>query len=341
MTKTYFVGVDLGGRKVAIDIWDSVRKVFLRTTLREFPSRGAEGTQQCIEAMVDAIYNTLAEFEINLDQVAAFGLGTPGPVKGGVIAAKGATNFGNAQWANFDVRSALEEAVGVDVYYGNDANLAAFYGHQRCFLDSASGYSSISSLIGTGNGCGAVVKGRLVDGDRGMGMEGGHVFLPAHLFAPQGLWQPRCMCGNVSDLESFCSFTGLKLNLLPFFLPQFPEHSLSGKSIEEAAPLLKNYDPSSDGLAAAVFGLQAKALAYYFNLMVTSYDPSVLLIGGGLLENTPAFNAWFFDKVREQYQLLAREEQRKIPIVAIPDGDMAGARGAALLAYQEYQLTCN
>jgi glucokinase len=344
MRKRYVVGIDLGARKVLVVVWDTEGNVFLRSETKTYPSQGRSGPGACVASIVAAMFTTMVEHSITADQIVAVGLGSMGPAMNGVIAEKGAANFGHPDWAGFDLRGSLQESIsGIPVYYGNDANVAAYYGHMMHFGNEAEKYSSVASIIGTGNGDGAVEKGRLVDGDRGMGVEGGHLYLPTHLFAPRGLCRAPCSCGKVSDLESLCSYIGMETNVLPYFLKKFPKHALNHMPINEAAPRLLALDPHTDALCAAAFGLQAKALAYFFDSMIVTFDPSVCFIGGGMMdgENKAVFNPWFIEQVSKTLRTLLREEQRDTPIVVVPDGNLAGARGAALLAVKQHQLTLN
>jgi hypothetical protein len=63
--------------------------------------------------------------------------------------------------------------------------------------------------------------------------------------------------------------------------------------------------------------------------MINTFDPDGLIVGGGALETGEAFQRWFLHEVRagmpEQ-----RQEQVDIPIHIMPNGDTAGARGAAI-----------
>jgi predicted NBD/HSP70 family sugar kinase len=65
--------------------------------------------------------------------------------------------------------------------------------------------------------------------------------------------------------------------------------------------------------------------------MINTFDPDALIIGGGALETTLDFQRWFIDEVRAGMPT-QREEQVGIPIHVMPNGDTAGARGAAIEA---------
>jgi glucokinase len=76
---------------------------------------------------------------------------------------------------------------------------------------------------------------------------------------------------------------------------------------------------------------EARALGLFFDLMIHTFDPDALIVGGGVVETSPEFQRWFMDEIRIGMRL-QREEQADIPIHVMPNGDIAGARGAALEA---------
>ena len=100
----------------------------------------------------------------------------------------------------------------------------------------------------------------------------------------------------------------------------------------EAAKLVRGYGDSEDPLALEVFGQQAMALGRLFTIASNFIDPSAYFVGGGVVEASPKFREWFLARVRENTSL--RQEQLEVATFAlIPDLDMAGARGAALAAF--------
>ena len=65
--------------------------------------------------------------------------------------------------------------------------------------------------------------------------------------------------------------------------------------------------------------------------MINTFDPDALIVGGGVVETSPEFQRWFMNEIRIGMGA-QREEQADIPIHVMPNGDTAGARGAALEA---------
>ncbi|MGC1491008.1 MAG: hypothetical protein WA798_06505, partial [Candidatus Acidiferrum sp.] len=76
---------------------------------------------------------------------------------------------------------------------------------------------------------------------------------------------------------------------------------------------------------------QARALGLFFDEMMNTFDPDAFIVGGGALETSQEFQKWFMNEIRAGMPN-QREEQAGIPIYVIPNGDTAGARGAAIEA---------
>ena len=77
--------------------------------------------------------------------------------------------------------------------------------------------------------------------------------------------------------------------------------------------------------------MQAHALGLFFDEMVNTFDPDAFIVGGGALETEKEFQDWFIAEIRAAMPT-QREEQAGIPIYVMPNGDTAGARGAAIEA---------
>jgi glucokinase len=325
------VGLDNGGTCNNATVLDRSGR-FLVDRLVETPSRVLEGPEVAVKALVEALEEVLTLTGVSRESVRAVGLDTPGPASAdGVISSKGATNFSESAWHGFDVRGALQDALGLPVVYNNDGNAAALYAHHACFGAEAARRSSISVIVGTGLGGGVVEAGQVVKGAAGMAGELGHVHIPLQGLLGEGQPLPVCNCGFVGDAESVASLTGIEKNLLPYWLRKFEGHELAALPIGKAAKLLRDLATDGDELARKVFEQQAMALGRLFTIASNFTDPSAYFVGGGVVEAAPRFRDWFLTRVRAHTQL--REEQvRAATFALVPDLDMAGARGAALAA---------
>jgi len=323
-------GVDLGGTAINYTIVDAEER-FLIEGLCEYPALSTLGPDVCLRQIEEGLNIAVEKAGVNSKDVVAVGLDTPGPASSsGVLSARGSTNFVHPDWAGFDIREKLESRLGRPVTYLNDGNAGALWGHFTIF-GAESRETSISAVIGTGLGGGVIVDGNVVKGRMGFGGELGHVLIPYQSIAGTEGLTPECNCGRTGDLESLCSLTAITKTLLPYFLVRHPDHDLARLDVKAAAKLVRGMAEKGDSLCRDIFRVQAHALGLFFDEMVNTFDPDALIIGGGALETGADFQRWFIAETRAGMPG-QREEQAAIPIHVMPNGDTAGARGAAIEA---------
>jgi glucokinase len=326
-------GVDLGGTAVNYTFLNG-KEQFLIEQLCEYPARSKEGPAICLQQIAQGLKIAAKNAGVQLADVAVVGLGTPGPASAtGVLSAKGSTNFVHRNWAGFDIRQNLEVLLGKPVTYLNDGNAGALWGHFVLFGASTRA-TSISTIIGTGLGGGVIADGNVVKGRKGYGGELGHVLVPYQSIEEIRGIKPECNCGRFGDLESLCSLTAIEQCLLPFFLHHHPGHELAAMGdLHRSAKLVRGLAENGDEMCKKIFRVQARALGLFFDAMINTFDPDALIVGGGALETGKEFQHWFLDEIRAAMPS-QREEQADIPIYVMPNGDTAGARGAAIEALQ-------
>jgi glucokinase len=321
-------GVDLGGTAVNYTFIDA-REHFLIEDLCEHPARSREGPDVCLGQIAEGLKVAADKAGVTLADIVAVGLDTPGPASAtGVFSAKGSTNFVHPNWAGFDIREGLERHLGKPVTYLNDGNAGALWGHFVLF-GTNNWMTSISAIIGTGLGGGIIAEGKVIKGRKGFGGELGHVLIPyQQIRGIEGL-HPDCNCGRIGDLEALCSLTAITRSLLPFFLKQYPDHELAGKL--DGSKQVRGMAEAGDAMCREIFRVQANALGLLFDEMINTFDPDALIVGGGAIETSNEFRNWFIDEIRAGMPG-QRSEQADIPIHIMPNGDTAGARGAAIEA---------
>ena len=286
----------------------------------------------CLQQIADGLEIAAGCAGISVADIVVVGLDTPGPASSaGVLSARGSTNFVHPDWAGFDIRDGLATKLGKPVTYLNDGNAGALWGHFAIF-GTGGPSTSISTIIGTGLGGGVIVGGNVVKGRKGFGGELGHVLIPYQSIASAPGIVPHCNCGRVGDLESLCSLTAIGRTLLPYFLAKNPGHELAKEpDLQQAARRVRGMAERGDALSRDVFRVQAHALGLFFDEMINTFDPDALIVGGGALETGQSFQRWFLDEIRAGMPP-QRVEQADIPIHVMPNGDTAGARGAAIEA---------
>jgi glucokinase len=323
-------GVDLGGTAINYTLVSQEEK-FLIEGLCEHPALSRQGPEVCLQQIEDGLQIAAKLAGVSLSEIVAVGLDTPGPASAsGQLSAKGSTNFVHPNWAGFDIREGLAKRLGKPVSYLNDGNAGALWGHFAIFGASPR-ETSITIVIGTGNGGGIIIGGEVVKGRKGFGGELGHVLIPYQSVPGTTGMKPVCNCGRTGCLESMCSLTAIERSLLPYFLARYPGHELSKVDLHQAAKLVRGLAEKGDPLSKEVFRVQANALGLFFDEMVNTFDPDALIVGGGAVETSKEFQAWFIQQIRAGMPT-QREEQADIPIYVMPNGDCAGARGAAIEA---------
>ena len=329
--REYVVGLDNGGTANKFTVMDRAGN-YLIDELIELPSHVTEGPGPALSALQEAFEAALRLARIDRSQVIGVGFDSPGPASAvGVLSSKGATNFAHRDWWGFDYRTALERLLGLPVVYSNDTNAAALYAHHRHFGAVAGERSSAAAIVGTGLGGGVIHEGQMIKGAAGMAGELGHVHIPTAGLLADGQPIPHCNCGFDGDAESFASLTGIRNNLLPYWLTQYPDHPLHEIDVTEGAKLVRGYGERGDEMALKIFDQQAAAIGRLFTIVSNVVDPDVYFIGGGVLEAEPHFRDWFLSRVRE-YTLLRTEQMEVAEILEVTDLDMAGCRGAAVAA---------
>jgi len=323
-------GIDLGGTAINYTLLDRDEK-FLIEGLCEHPALAKQGPDICLKQIEDGLRIAIAQAGTTPGDVVAIGLDTPGPASAaGQLSARGSTNFVHPDWAGYDIREGLAKRLGTPVSYLNDGNAGALWGHFSIF-GANSPEVSITTVIGTGLGGGIIIGGEVVKGRKGFGGELGHVLIPYQSVpGTQGL-KPGCNCGRTGCLESMCSLGAIERSLLPYFLPKFPGHELEKLDRHQGAKLVRGLAENGDPLSKEIFRVQANAMGLFFDEMINTFDPDALIVGGGALETRKEFQTWFIEQIRAGMPP-QREEQADIPIYVMPNGDTAGARGAAIEA---------
>jgi glucokinase len=332
------VGLDNGGNCNNATVLDATG-AFLVDRLVENPSRVNDGPERAVDSLTEALRNVLDITSTPLTSVRAIGLDTPGRASAnGVISSTGATNFSQPAWRGFDFRGALEGRLGIPVVYNNDGNAAALYAHYVFFSDRATALarSSISAIVGTGLGGGVIEGGKVVRGAAGMAGELGHVHIPLEGLLEPGQPVPACNCGFAGDAESVASLTAIEKNLLPYWLTRFPGHELAAMDPHSAAKKVRGLAEAGDPMSLRIFEQQANAIGRLFTIASNFTDPDAYFVGGGVVEASPDFRDWFLGRVRANTAL--RGEQLEVANFAVvPDLDMAGARGAAIAAFESLE----
>jgi len=304
------VGVDVGGTKVLALAVDDAGNV---TGQRRVPTPGTA------DALIDA-YVAVVEAEQVDGPVDAVGVGAPGLVdRDGVLHA--APNLPGIR--DLPIKALLSERLQLPVQVDNDATCAA-WGERE--LGAAKGSNDVVVVtLGTGIGGGLVLDGHLYRGAHGFAGEIGHIKV-----APEGI---PCPCGGRGCWERYASGSALGR-----YGREAGEGGRATRVVELAGGDFHDVRGEHVGAAAREGDPEARALMDRFAWWVAqglanladAFDPSMIVIGGGMLESVDLF----LDRTREVFPELVLAGPARPPVEIVPAtlGERAGAIGAALVA---------
>jgi glucokinase len=201
-----YIGVDLGGTKIAVSIWEEVLDHPDKASVEKldsvrWPTLG-DGPAPNLEKIVKEARGLLERADRRVPgDLAAVGISGGGPldpVTGTILSIPNLTG-----WVDVPMGSYLAEHLGAPARLENDANACAvaewLYGAGR-------GSSTLVFLTcSTGIGAGLILDGRLHRGSASLAGEAGH-----QVIVPDGL---ACGCGNRGCLEAYASGAGMARRL--------------------------------------------------------------------------------------------------------------------------------
>lgn len=261
------IGVDLGGTNLRVGLLQGDQVLWKRA----LPTEAARGPGFIVERICELIGAALqASREIG-QLVVGVGIGCPGPVNPFIGQVDNPPNLPG--WEQVPLRDLLASRFCLPIYVNNDANSAALgewlYGAGR-------GHDHVVYVtLSTGIGGGVVSERTLLIGAHGGAAEIGHICLQA--VAGEG-----CSCGRRGCFEAYASGTAmvrrtqerlLAANTKPSLLREVA--SITPKEIAWAAG-------QGDELAAGIMAESQYYLAVGLANVLTIYNPSVLILGGGL-----------------------------------------------------------
>ncbi len=187
------IGIDVGGTTVKIGIFGIDGSLLEKW---EVPTRKEENGKYILSDVAASIQEKLREQNISIEDVEGAGIGVPGPVMpDGYVEV--CVNLG---WRDKNPQEELQKLLGVPVFSGNDANVAAL---GEMWQGGGKGYKDIVMVtLGTGVGGGVILNEKIISGKHGLGGEIGHI----HVRDEE---KEYCNCGGQGCLEQVASATGI------------------------------------------------------------------------------------------------------------------------------------
>lgn len=314
----YVVGVDLGATSVTLGLADSHRRL-LRSRSEAIDVR--EGPTSCLSRIIGLIYALLEDAGVDPTEVAALGMGVPGPVefRTGLLISPPLM----PGWEGYAVRDHLQEEFGCEVFIDNDVNVMALgesWSRSERFEDA------IFVKVGTGIGAGILCKGEIYRGADGSAGDIGHICAD-----PNG---PVCHCGNVGCLEAVAAGPALAQRAVA--AAKGGQSEGLRRALEERGALspedVGKASREGDPAANAIIKASGEYLGQTLAALVNFFNPERVVLGGGVCN----IGYLFLASVRHAiYRRSLALSTRHLVIEYSQLGDRAGVSGAVALAWQE------
>ncbi|HWD47464.1 MAG TPA: ROK family transcriptional regulator [Actinomycetota bacterium] len=308
----HFGGIDLGATSIGVAVMNAELQIEAHV---EEPMEVRRGPEAVLGRVGELIEKLARDQGVQLTGV---GVGVPGPVR-----------FRDGMpvsppimpgWHEYPVRDILARRFGCPVLVDNDVNVMAVGEHWGGVAKSVDNYLFVK--IGTGIGCGIMIRGQVYRGIDGCAGDIGHINVD-----PDG---PVCACGNSGCLEAMFGGAALVRDALAAARsgasPPLAERLARKQAItpEDVGQCAAEGDPVAIGLirdGGRRVGLVLAGLVSFFN-------PSMIVIGGGLAGLGHLLLAEIRGVVYRRSLPLATGN---LPIVLSELGPSAGAVGAAVM----------
>lgn len=265
----------------------------------------AAGPETVLGWVTSAIAELLEEARRPVSDLAAVGIGLPGPVEHS--SGRPINPPIMPGWDRYDVPSHLRRTYPVPVLVDNDVNIMAL-GEQRTYLPGVDDLIFVN--VATGIGAGIISGSRLQRGAQGTAGDLGHV----RVNTGDGV---MCRCGNEGCLEAVAAGPALASALG------------STGVVAEATARVVSLVRAGDRTAVQEVRRAGRDIGEVLAMVVNLMNPSVVVIGGQLAEAGEHLLAGIREVIYRRSLPLATEHLR---VVASQAGERAGVLGAATMA---------
>jgi glucokinase len=315
-----FLGVDIGGTKVAVGLVNSEGKILSQGRQPMMANDTPEAALHAVTGAIDSLISASSG-----DAIQGIGICAPGPLdpKTGVV-----LNPPNLPcWRNFPLAERIASTYRVPVHVDNDANAAAL---AETRWGAARGFRYVFyATIGTGIGSGIVLDGRIYHGNTGSAGEGGHVSIDYR--------GPLCNCGKRGCIEVLAAGPAIGARARAKLSVESAKPSMilelaQGNATAVTSEMVGQAYAAGDRLAREVLFETVDLLTPWLGNIVDLLDPDVLVVGGGVA----AMLRSFFDEIRNRLpSCCINPHASAIPLLMAHYGADAGIAGGAALCSED------
>lgn len=312
----YSIGIDLGGTKILTALVDKVSGEVISSVKKK--TKKDKGEEKIVRKIIKSIYEVLEQTSLSINEVDDIGIGAAGQVdrNNGII-----INAPNLDCCNLNIKEILQKEFNLPILLGNDVEIATV--GEMYFGAGKNETDFVCIFVGTGIGSGIVQNGEIRYGTTGTAGEIGHIIVD--------VGGRPCGCGGCGCLEAYASRLAIEKRIIGA-LKKGRKSDIENYLIEDKpikTSMIRKSLENNDDLVMQIVNEAAEYLASGLASVINFYNPSKIILGGGLMDAVD----YFYERSTE----LAKIKSLPTPSVAIKFekaklGDFSGVIGAALLS---------
>jgi glucokinase len=319
---TLYIGIDLGGTKIAGAVWDAEKLII--TARKTIPTQAHEGPDAVIER-IGGLSRELAEMvALEVTQISGVGVGVPATIdlEEGIIWL--IPNL-PGDWRGKPIVAILRKLLACPVYLINDARAFTL---AEATIGAGKGSSSCAGItLGTGIGGGIAINGRLYLGVTGSAGEFGHHTIDVY-GTPDGTgnpggWEAMASGPAIAAMGMKAVAQGITTKIGE--LVNFDLNQITPEVIARAADM-------GDEVAQRILQTAGFYLGTGIANVIIMLAPERVVIGGGMAH----LGDWIMKPIHETLKKRVHTVPlERLQIVPAALGAEAGVIGAAIWASQQ------
>jgi len=268
----YYIGLDIGGTKIAGALISASGKILSRTKTATPKKVNPRDIYNCVTDTIDELIQETRS--VKPTSIKGIGVGVPGIVNTAhhhILAAP------NIALTGFPLSSSLKRKYKKRVAMTNDVN-AGLLG--EAWLGAARGLSHVVGIFpGTGVGGAVITEGKLLLGVQGAATELGHMIMCID--------GPLCHCGNHGCLEALTSRWAIERDIR--LAVKAGEKTIvtelnDGKLNMIKSRILKEALSENDKVVKSVIAKAARTLGKAAVSLNHTFNPQAIIFGGGVIK---------------------------------------------------------
>jgi glucokinase len=310
-----YLGVDIGGTKVAAGLVNSTGDVLFKTRVPMTSKGDSAAGLAAVQSAIEGVRQSNPGKPIT-----GIGICSPGPLDPNTGVVINPPNL--PCWRNFPLGDEVRKTFHVPVRVDNDANAA---GLAETIWGAARGFRNVFyATIGTGIGTGIVFDGTIYHGRTGAAAEGGHITIDYH--------GERCGCGKRGCIEALASGPAIAIRARRKVSEATRKSTMLDLALGDPSAITTEIVAQAwragDELAQEVLEETSEVITIWLGSVIDLLEPDVIVIGGGVGE---LVSHWFPQISNWLRDWCINQRCAEIPLKLAKYSADAGIAGAAAL----------